>query len=64
MRRIEEGTICHGTSLFSVWVYGRRIARLSGMTMASKILIVEDNADLSQILVLCLNDAGYETSRA
>src|SRR5215475_15855035 len=32
--------------------------------MAQKILIVEDNPDLSQILALCLNDAGYETSGA
>src|SRR5215831_3454275 len=32
--------------------------------MAQKILIVEDNADLSQLLAFCLNDVGYETSRA
>jgi DNA-binding response OmpR family regulator len=32
--------------------------------MAQKILIVEDNSDLSQLLAFCLNDAGYETSRA
>jgi CheY-like chemotaxis protein len=32
--------------------------------MAGKILIVEDNSDLSQILALCLNGAGYETSQA
>jgi DNA-binding response OmpR family regulator len=29
-----------------------------------KILIVEDNSDLSQLLAFYLNDAGYETSRA
>jgi CheY-like chemotaxis protein len=32
--------------------------------MAQKILIVEDNADLSQLLAFYLSDAGYETSRA
>ena len=32
--------------------------------MAQKILIVEDNPDLSQLLALYLNNAGYETSRA
>jgi CheY-like chemotaxis protein len=32
--------------------------------MAEKILIVEDNSDLSEILALCLNGAGYETSQA
>ena len=32
--------------------------------MAQKILIVEDNSDLSQLLALYLNNAGYETSRA
>ena len=32
--------------------------------MAQKILIVEDNADLSQLLAFCLSDAGYETSLA
>ncbi|HSF56604.1 MAG TPA: response regulator [Candidatus Binatia bacterium] len=32
--------------------------------MAQRILIVEDNSDLSQLLALYLGDAGYETSRA
>ena len=32
--------------------------------MAQKILIVEDNADLSQLLAFYLSDAGYETSLA
>jgi DNA-binding response OmpR family regulator len=32
--------------------------------MAQKILIVEDNSDLSRLLVFYLNNAGYETSRA
>src|SRR5215510_8342790 len=32
--------------------------------MAQKILIVEDNFDLSQLLAFFLNDAGYEISRA
>src|SRR6516165_5947245 len=32
--------------------------------MAPKILIVEDNPDLSELLAFCLHDAGYETSRA
>ena len=32
--------------------------------MAQKILIVEDNPDLSELLAFCLNDAGYEISRA
>src|SRR5215467_11392606 len=32
--------------------------------MAQKILIVEDNPDLSQFWAFYLNDAGYETSRA
>jgi DNA-binding response OmpR family regulator len=32
--------------------------------MAQKILIVEDNSDLSQLLAFYLNNAGYETSRA
>jgi DNA-binding response OmpR family regulator len=32
--------------------------------MAQKILIVEDNSDLSEVLAFYLNDAGYETSRA
>jgi DNA-binding response OmpR family regulator len=31
---------------------------------AQKILIVEDNADLSQLLAFYLSNAGYETSRA
>jgi DNA-binding response OmpR family regulator len=32
--------------------------------MSQKILIVEDNPDLSQFLAFYLSDAGYETSRA
>jgi len=32
--------------------------------MAQKILIVEDNSDLSQLLAFYLSDAGYETSQA
>ena len=32
--------------------------------MAQKILIVEDNSDLSQLLALYLSNAGYEISRA
>ena len=32
--------------------------------MAQKILIVEDNTDLSQLLAFYLSDAGYETSQA
>jgi len=32
--------------------------------MTQKILIFEDNPDLSQLLAFCLNDAGYETSQA
>jgi DNA-binding response OmpR family regulator len=32
--------------------------------MAQKILIVEGNPDLSQLLAFYLSDAGYETSRA
>jgi DNA-binding response OmpR family regulator len=32
--------------------------------MAQKILIVEDNSDLSEDLAFYLSDAGYETSRA
>ena len=32
--------------------------------MAQKILIVEDNFDLSQLLTFFLSDAGYEISRA
>jgi len=32
--------------------------------MAQKILIVEDNFDLSQLLAFFLSDAGYEISRA
>src|SRR5262245_6776092 len=32
--------------------------------MAQKILIVEDTPDVSRLLAFCLNDAGYETSRA
>src|SRR5262249_31969361 len=32
--------------------------------MPQKILIVEDNSDVSRLLAFCLNDAGYETSRA
>src|SRR5262249_61788846 len=32
--------------------------------MGQKILIVEDNSDVSRLLAFCLNDAGYETSRA
>ena len=32
--------------------------------MAQKILIVEDNPDLSQFLAFYLTDAGYEISRA
>jgi two-component system cell cycle response regulator DivK len=32
--------------------------------MAQKILIVEDNSDLSQLLAFFLSDAGYEISRA
>jgi DNA-binding response OmpR family regulator len=33
-------------------------------SMAQKILIVEDNSDLSQLLAFYLSDAGYETSQA
>ena len=36
----------------------------TGLLMAQKILIVEDNSDLSQLLAFYLSDAGYETSRA
>jgi two-component system, cell cycle response regulator DivK len=32
--------------------------------MTQKILIVEDNTDLSQLLALYLSNAGYEISRA
>jgi DNA-binding response OmpR family regulator len=32
--------------------------------MAQKILMVEDNSDLSEDLAFYLSDAGYETSRA
>lgn len=32
--------------------------------MAQKILIIEDNSDLSQLLASYLSDAGYEISRA
>jgi DNA-binding response OmpR family regulator len=32
--------------------------------MAQKILIVEDDSDLSEVLAFYLSDAGYETSRA
>jgi len=32
-------------------------------SMAQKILIVEDNSDLSQLLAFYLSDAGYETSQ-
>lgn len=32
--------------------------------MTQKILIVEDNSDLSQLLAFYLSHAGYETSRA
>src|SRR4029453_10441095 len=32
--------------------------------MTQKILIVEDNSDLSQLLAFYLSDAGHETSRA
>jgi DNA-binding response OmpR family regulator len=32
--------------------------------MTQKILIVEDNSDLSQLLALYLSNAGYEISRA
>ena len=32
--------------------------------MVPKILIVEDNSDLSQLLAFYLSDAGYETLRA
>ena len=32
--------------------------------MAQKILIVEDNSDLSELLAFYLSDAGYEISRA
>ena len=32
--------------------------------MAQKILIVEDNSDLSQLLALYLSNAGYEISQA
>jgi DNA-binding response OmpR family regulator len=32
--------------------------------MTQKILIVEDNSDLSQLLAFYLSNAGYEISRA
>ena len=32
--------------------------------MAARILIVEDNSRLAEIMAVCLNEAGYETSRA
>ena len=43
---------------------GKGIARCNGLSMAQKILIVEDNSDLSQLLAFYLSDAGYETSVA
>jgi DNA-binding response OmpR family regulator len=43
---------------------GQGIARGNNLAMAQKILIVEDNSDLSQLLAIYLSDAGYETSRA
>jgi two-component system, cell cycle response regulator DivK len=45
-------------------VLARRLLDETGLSMAQKILIVEDNSDLSQLLAFYLNDAGYETSRA
>lgn len=42
---------------------GRGIAPWNSPSVAQKILIVEDNSDLSQLLAFYLNDAGYETSR-
>jgi len=41
-----------------------RLLDETGLLMAQKILIVEDNSDLSQLLAFYLSDAGYETSRA
>jgi len=43
---------------------GKGIARCNGLSMAQKILIVEDNSDLSQLLGFYLSDAGYETALA
>ena len=43
---------------------GQELAMKRSVPMAQKILIVEDNSDLSQLLAFYLSDAGYETSRA
>ena len=63
-----QATIWKGNGLprefqFSVGVYGRRIAQISAL-MAQKILLVEDNSDLSEFLSFYLHTRGYETSRA
>lgn len=64
MPRHEEGICYRRSSQFSAWDHGKGIAILSGPTMAGKILIVEDNSDLSDLLALYLRGMGYETSQA
>jgi CheY-like chemotaxis protein len=50
--------------VFCQRVLARGLLNETGLLMAQKILIVEDNSDLSQLLAFYLNDAGYEISRA
>jgi DNA-binding response OmpR family regulator len=38
--------------------------KATDILMAARVLIVEDNSSLAEIMAICLNEAGYETSRA
>lgn len=64
LRRFDRKTVIAEALSFLPKSPGQWIARLNGLSMAQKILIVEDNSDLSQFLAFYLTHAGYETSRA
>jgi CheY-like chemotaxis protein len=54
---------CPKSSQISAGIYGKRIARIKAL-MAQKILLVEDNSGLADLLSVYLHSLGYETSWA
>jgi DNA-binding response OmpR family regulator len=64
LRNFDWATVIAQALSFLPKSPGKRVARRNSPSMTQKILIVEDNSDLSQLLALYLGNAGYEISRA